>query len=57
LPIRGLYAASELASGLFYFNHPDGAGLMSVGFGVRQDSRHIYCALRVLVEAGGDYGV
>jgi tricarballylate dehydrogenase len=28
-PIRGLYAAGELVGGLFYFNYPGGAGLMS----------------------------
>ncbi len=28
-PIRGLYAAGELIGGLFYFNYPGGAGLMS----------------------------
>ncbi|HVB82670.1 MAG TPA: FAD-dependent tricarballylate dehydrogenase TcuA [Candidatus Binataceae bacterium] len=27
--IRGLYAAGELVGGLFYFNYPGGAGLMS----------------------------
>ena len=29
LPIPGLYAAGELVGGLFYFNYPGGAGLMS----------------------------
>ncbi len=28
-PIPGLYAAGELVGGLFYFNYPGGAGLMS----------------------------
>ena len=28
-PIAGLYAAGELVGGLFYFNYPGGAGLMS----------------------------
>jgi tricarballylate dehydrogenase len=28
-PISGLYAAGELVGGLFYFNYPGGAGLMS----------------------------
>ena len=28
-PIAGLYAAGELLGGLFYFNYPGGAGLMS----------------------------
>lgn len=29
LPIPGLYAAGEIVGGLFYFNYPSGAGLMS----------------------------
>jgi tricarballylate dehydrogenase len=28
-PIPGLYAAGEIVGGLFYFNYPGGAGLMS----------------------------
>ena len=29
VPIPGLYAAGELVGGIFYFNYPGGAGLMS----------------------------
>lgn len=29
LPMEGLFAAGEMAGGLFYFNYPGGAGLMS----------------------------
>lgn len=29
LPIPGLYAAGEMAGGLFYFNYPGGSGLMA----------------------------
>lgn len=29
LPIKGLYAAGEMAGGLFYFNYPGGSGLMA----------------------------
>lgn len=29
LPMDGLYAAGEMAGGLFYFNYPGGSGLMS----------------------------
>ena len=28
-PIPGLFAAGEMVGGIFYFNYPGGAGLMS----------------------------
>ena len=39
-PIPGLYAAGELVGGLFYFNYPGGAGLMSGSVFGRQAGRN-----------------